>query len=51
MTCSDQLLHDEHRDDWRLWFEAQGISNVDRNAGVVFTDSNADVDAPWWPRK
>lgn len=40
-----RLLHDEHRDDWRLWFEAQGVSNVDCNAGVVFTDSNAAIEA------
>jgi LysR family glycine cleavage system transcriptional activator len=42
---AQRLLHDEHRDDWRLWFEAQGISNVDCNAGVVFTDSNAAIEA------
>lgn len=39
------LLHDEHREDWLLWFEAQGVSNVDCNAGVVFTDSNAAIEA------
>ncbi len=42
---AQRLLHDEHREDWRLWFEAQGISNVDCNAGVVFTDSNAAIEA------
>ena len=42
---AQRLLHDEHREDWRLWFEAQGVSNVDCNAGVVFTDSNAAIEA------
>lgn len=40
-----RLLHDEHREDWRLWFEAQGVSTVDCNEGVVFTDSNAAIEA------
>ncbi|MBJ3816123.1 transcriptional regulator GcvA [Shimwellia pseudoproteus] len=39
------LLHDEHRQDWSLWFSACGIANADSARGPVFTDSNGVLDA------
>lgn len=40
-----QLLHDEGRKDWRLWLDAQGLTDVDSSGGVVFVDSNAAIEA------
>lgn len=42
---SHLLLHDEGRKDWRLWLDAQGLSQVDSSGGVVFVDSNAAIEA------
>ena len=39
------LLHDEYRDDWRLWLEAVGATAVDVESGPVFTDSNGAIQA------
>lgn len=41
------LLHDEHREDWALWFRAVGIDDVEQalNRGLVFVDSNGVVEA------
>jgi len=39
------LLHDEHRDDWRLWLEAAGATQVDAGLGPIFTDSNGALQA------
>lgn len=39
------LLHDEHRLDWRLWFDTQGIEDVDTDKGPVFIDSNGVIEA------
>ncbi|QPF73297.1 LysR family transcriptional regulator [Roseateles sp. DAIF2] len=39
------LLHDEHREDWRLWVEAAGLPGLDWQGGVVFIDSNAVIEA------
>ncbi len=39
------LLHDEHRQDWHLWCEAAGVGSIDCSGGVVFSDSNAAIEA------
>jgi LysR family transcriptional regulator, glycine cleavage system transcriptional activator len=39
------LLHDEHRDDWRLWLEAVGAPDVDAARGAVFSDGNGAIEA------
>ncbi len=38
------LLHDEHRDDWRIWLRAAGI-DIDPAAGPVFVGSKGAIDA------
>ncbi|WP_429951566.1 LysR substrate-binding domain-containing protein [Comamonas sediminis] len=40
-----QLLHDEHRDDWRLWCQAHRLPQVDCEQGVVFAHSNGAIEA------
>ena len=42
---SPLLLHDEHRDDWRMWLAAARCEGVNWREGPVFTDSNGAVDA------
>lgn len=39
------LLHDEHRADWALWFEACGIGREQAERGPVFIDSNGVIEA------
>lgn len=39
------LLHDEHRHDWRLWLEAAGASALGERQGRVFVDSNGAIEA------
>lgn len=39
------LLHDEYRDDWRLWLEAAQATQVDWSKGQVFVASNGAVEA------
>lgn len=39
------LLHDVHRQDWRLWLDAAGAEEVDATRGPVFIDSNGAIDA------
>lgn len=39
------LLHDEHRLDWQLWFEAMGIKDADTQRGPVFVNSNGVIEA------
>jgi LysR family glycine cleavage system transcriptional activator len=39
------LIHDVHRQDWRLWLEAMGVTDIDAMRGPVFTDSNGAVEA------
>lgn len=39
------LLHDEHREDWRMWLAAAQREDVDWREGPVFTDSNGAVEA------
>ncbi|ELT9607187.1 MULTISPECIES: transcriptional regulator GcvA [Raoultella] len=39
------LLHDEHRMDWALWFNAVGIAGADTDKGPVFVDSNGVLEA------
>ena len=39
------LIHDVHRQDWRLWLEAMGVSDIDTQRGPVFTDSNGAIEA------
>lgn len=39
------LIHDVHRQDWRLWLEAMGVSGIDVQRGPVFTDSNGAIEA------
>lgn len=39
------LLHDEHRDDWRLWLTAAGADEVNASAGPVFHDCNGALEA------
>ncbi|HWU62313.1 MAG TPA: transcriptional regulator GcvA [Ensifer sp.] len=39
------LLHDESRDDWRLWLAAVGAANVSAARGPIFTGSNGAIDA------
>lgn len=38
------LLHDEHRDDWRIWLHATGI-DIDPATGPVFVASKGAIDA------
>ncbi len=40
-----RLLHDGHRDDWRMWCQAQGLVRVDCGQGVVFAGANGVVEA------
>ncbi|GGY11897.1 transcriptional regulator GcvA [Paludibacterium paludis] len=42
---ADRLLHDEKRDDWRLWCEAVGARDIDCSRGIVFSESNAVIEA------
>lgn len=37
------LLHDEHKEDWRLWLEAAGTTQVDWSRGQVFVASNGAI--------
>ena len=39
------LIHDVHRQDWRLWLEAMGVTEIDAMRGPVFTDSNGAIEA------
>lgn len=39
------LLHDEHRMDWSIWFNAVGISGADTSKGPIFVDSNGVLEA------
>ncbi|KII62195.1 Glycine cleavage system transcriptional activator [Thelohanellus kitauei] len=39
------LLHDEHRMDWAVWFNAVGLPGADTNKGPVFVDSNGVLEA------
>lgn len=39
------LLHDEQRDDWRLWLEQASLPPELANGGPVLTDSNALIEA------
>ncbi len=39
------LLHDETRDDWRLWLAAVGAERVEAGGGPIFTASNGAIDA------
>jgi LysR family glycine cleavage system transcriptional activator len=39
------LLHNENRDDWRLWLEAVGALGVDATRGTIFGDSNTMIEA------
>lgn len=39
------LLHDETRDDWRLWLQAAKARNVDWSKGQLFVASNGALDA------
>jgi len=39
------LLHDEFRDDWRLWCQAQGLDGVDCGQGVVFDGTGGAIEA------
>lgn len=40
-----RLIHDVHRQDWRLWLEAMGVAGIDVQRGPVFTDSNGAIEA------
>jgi len=42
---AERLLHDEHRDDWRLWCEAADVHGLDCGGGIVFVNSNAAIEA------
>jgi len=39
------LLHDVHRQDWRLWLDAAGAEGVDPGRGPVFVNSNGAIEA------
>ena len=39
------LIHDVHRQDWRLWLEAMGVTGIDAMRGPVFSDSNGAIEA------
>ncbi|HEV7310175.1 transcriptional regulator GcvA [Ensifer sp.] len=39
------LLHDVHRQDWRLWLDAAGAEGVDAGRGPVFVNSNGAIEA------
>ena len=43
--ASHVLIHDVHRQDWRLWLEAMGVTDIDAMRGPVFTDSNGAIEA------
>lgn len=43
--ASHVLIHDVHRQDWRLWLEAMGVAGIDVQRGPVFTDSNGAIEA------
>ena len=40
-----RLLHDESRDDWRLWLAAAGADEVDWRRGPTFSDSTLAIAA------
>lgn len=40
-----RLLHYAHRDDWRMWCQAQGLVRVDSGQGVVFGEVSGVVEA------
>lgn len=42
---SNRLLHDEHREDWRLWCLSAGAKGIDPQRGMVFADSNGVIEA------
>lgn len=39
------LIHDVHREDWRLWLEAAGAPTTNASRGPVFTNSNGAIEA------
>lgn len=39
------LLHDDLRDDWRVWLLAAGVEGVDPSRGITFTDSSMVLQA------
>ena len=39
------LLHDVHRQDWRLWLDAAGADGVDAGRGPLFVNSNGAIEA------
>lgn len=39
------LLHDVHRQDWRIWLDAAGADGVDAGRGPVFVNSNGAIEA------
>ncbi|MBD9555082.1 MULTISPECIES: transcriptional regulator GcvA [Ensifer] len=39
------LLHDVHRQDWRLWLDAARADGVDAGRGPVFVNSNGAIEA------
>lgn len=39
------LLHDEMREDWRMWFELAGVADVDASRGPGFDDSGLLIQA------
>lgn len=43
--CNHVLLHDVHRQDWRLWLDAAGAEGVDAARGPIFLNSNGAIDA------
>lgn len=43
--CDHVLIHDVHRQDWRLWLEAMGVAGIDAMRGPVFNDSNGAIEA------
>ena len=42
---SSRLLHDEHREDWRLWCLSANVQDIDTQRGMVFAGSNGVVEA------
>lgn len=40
-----RLLHDGHRDDWRMWCQAQGLVRVECAQGVVLAGTNGAIEA------
>lgn len=39
------LLHDVHKDDWRMWLQAVAATQVDSSVGPIFEDSNNAIEA------